>query len=107
MMNTYVALLMEKKQGTLDAELLKKHVAHLKDLESRGKLKLCGPFEDNEGALQVLLARNRREAERLVRADPFISEGYYGAYELRKLLEANEGNNWLMEHDQTESNLRT
>ena len=104
-MNTYFVLLKDKKQGTLDTVLLEKHVEHLKHMECEGRLKLCGPFEDNESAMQILLARDQDEAARLIEADPFIAEGYYASYEVKKLYEANADNNWLMTHDQTESNL--
>jgi hypothetical protein len=41
-----------------------------------------------------------------VEADPFIRQGYYAAYELHELIEANEANHWLLDDGQTQGNLQ-
>ena len=92
----YVAILKEKRAGTLSEALLERHVAHLERLAGEGRLFLCGPFRDGHGAIQILLARSLAEAEALLLADPFVSEGYYGRHEIHELVEANAANNWLM-----------
>lgn len=60
-------------------------------------MKLCGPFKDNDSAIQIIVADSQEEAEFIVNADPFIAHNYYQQYELKELIEANEGNNWLMD----------
>ncbi len=85
--------------------LLEAHVAHLKQLTGRGELVLCGPFRDGGGALQILDAPSLDAARQMVMADPFIARGYYASFELQELIEANEGNNWLVSDPQTLSSL--
>ena len=105
MIKKFVVILKDKDRGSLSSELLEKHVAHLKRLSEEGRLYLCGPFDDDETALQVLLAADADEARSLVEADPFIRQRYYRDYSLRELIEANASNNWLMDHAQTRGNL--
>lgn len=100
-MKKYIVLLSNKKRGTLQEELLLKHVDHLKALKEEGILFLCGPFQDNDGALQILLASTKEEVEKRVLEDPFIQYAYYQTYTISELIEANEENNYLMEDTQT------
>jgi uncharacterized protein YciI len=65
-------------------ELIRAHVAHLKALEGRGQLVLCGPFADHPGGMVVLKARSYDEARAIAEADPFVSSGAE-TYELRTL----------------------
>ena len=104
-MKTFAAILKDKKSGTLSDELLQKHVDHLRQLNKSGTLLLCGPFKDNDRALQILVSESADEAVQLIESDPFIKEGYYGSYELNELLVANEENDWLMDIPQTKQNL--
>lgn len=105
-MKKFVAVLKDKKRGELKKELLNEHVEHLRKLDKDEKLFLCGPFQDNEKAIQILICNTIDEAESLVENDPFVKEGYYGSYEVNELIEANEGNNWLVDIPQTVQNVR-
>jgi uncharacterized protein YciI len=104
-MAKYVALLSGKKSHTLTDALLSAHVAHLRAQQSAGHLVLCGPLKDNDGALQILEAQSREQAEAILKADPFIAQRYYERYALSELIEANEANGWLMRDGQTQDNL--
>ena len=104
-MAIFVAILSEKQRETLSDDLLRRHIDHLRQLSRDGQLVLCGPFEDNEGAMQVLATSSRKEADDLLRADPFVAERYYLSYVLRELIAANEHNDWLRRDAQTAGNL--
>ncbi|MDR0270736.1 YciI family protein [Paenibacillus sp.] len=95
-MKKFVAILKEKRVGELSSPLLYRHVDHLRNLTHEGKLQLCGPFRDSGQAIQILICNDYEEAVLLVENDPFIKDGYYAAYELNELVEANEANNWLI-----------
>lgn len=103
-MEKYIVILSDKKQGNLNDYLLNKHVSHLRKLASAGSLFLCGPFQDNDGALQILLANSKEEATEMVNNDPFIKEGYYQNYTMHELIEGNEENNYLLDDAQTNIN---
>ncbi|WP_099157124.1 YciI family protein [Virgibacillus ndiopensis] len=104
-MQKFVAILKGKKRGELNKILLIRHIEHLKKLNEEGNLFICGPFKDNDKAMQILLCETIEEAIKLVESDPFIKEGYYATYEVNELIEAKEENNWLMEIPQTKHNL--
>ena len=59
MPSKYVASLRNKRSGTLTDALLEAHVAHLRKLTLEGSLLLCGPFSDNDGALQIIRAASQ------------------------------------------------
>lgn len=105
-MQKFVAILKDKKKGELTQELLNKHVEHLKNLSDESKLFICGPFKDNDKAMQILVCGTVEEAIKFVENDPFIREGYYASYEVNELIEANEENNWLISIPQTLNNLK-
>lgn len=90
MVKKYVAILKDKTHTELMDDLLQRHVDHLRTLNLEGKLFICGPFRDRDQAMQILLCRDIEEAKFLVESDPFIKEGYYTAYDLNELIEANE-----------------
>lgn len=106
-MNKYITILKEKRKGTLKHDLLNEHVSHLRKLNKLRKLFLCGPFKNDDGALQIILAETKEKAIQIVEQDPFIREGYYQSFEIYELIEANEDNNWLCEDTQTKINLGT
>jgi uncharacterized protein YciI len=54
-------------------DLLKGHVEHIRDLDSRGILFMCGPLKD-----------------------PFIVHKCYASYRIYEWVEANESNNYLL-----------
>ena len=66
---------------------------------------LCGPFRDNDGAFQLISAESYETAKAILESDPFIMNGYYQRYVLYDLIEANPGNNWLMDDSQTKTNI--
>ncbi|MGV3465562.1 MAG: YciI family protein [Heyndrickxia sp.] len=104
-MKMFVVILMGRREGELSEELLLKHVQHLQNLHDQGSLFLCGPFKENDKAMIILFCESLEGANQLVQRDPFVKEGYYSAYEVSELMEANEGNNWLMDIPQTKNNL--
>ena len=105
-MKKYIVILKNKKRDILTEDLLRGHVEHLKKLEKEGRLFLCGPFTDNEGALQIITAYSFNEAEKSALQDPFIIHGYY-EYILHELIEADRSNNYLVEDKQTVNNLNS
>ena len=87
--------------------MLHTHADDLKKLSRRKKLILAGPFtDDNNNAIQTLMADSREEAETLVRQDPSIASKYYDSSDLFELIEADESNNWLKDDPQAKGNLR-
>jgi len=104
-MKKFVVMLKDKKAGELTQELLFRHIEHLRKMNDAGKLFLCGPFNDNDKAMQIILCESLGEVINLVESDPFVIEGYYAAYEVNEWLEANEENNWLIDIPQTKNNL--
>jgi len=98
----FVAFLSDKKKEIFSDQLLLKHIEHLHLLDELGKLHLCGPFTDNDSAIQILSVKDIDEANHLVNQDPFVQHGYYKTVEVKELIEANADNNWLMTHPQTE-----
>jgi uncharacterized protein YciI len=105
-MTKHVVLLKEKNRGTLTPELLLQHIDHLKALKRKGQLILCGPFKDDSGAFLLIAAPSQKDAEAIVKEDPFIKQGYYRSFEVRELQESGEHNNWLMDDDQKKENMR-
>jgi len=105
MASKYVAILRSKRTGTLTWQLLESHVAHLKKLTLEGKMLLCGPFKDNDGAFQLISADSYESAKAILESDPFILNSYYQKYELFDLIEANPENNWLIDDSQTKTNI--
>jgi uncharacterized protein YciI len=103
-MAKFIFILKDKQKGALTEDLLKNHIEHLKNYSQKGNLYLCGPFKDNDGGMQIFEAESREEAEKYFLQDPFIKE-YYRNYTVYELIEANEENNWLLEDEQTKSNL--
>ena len=55
--------------------LVRKHVAHLKELDRQGRLVLCGPFQDHKGGMVIIKAASLDEARKTAEADPFVQEG--------------------------------
>jgi uncharacterized protein YciI len=90
----YVYLM--KNLKPLNEEVVKKHVEHLKELKSQGKLVLCGPFTDYPGGMVVITAENLEEATKIAEADPFMASGCK-TFEIRTMEQANEENHYLLE----------
>jgi len=104
-MTKYIMILKDKRKGTLTPDLLNQHIDHLREQTLKGNIALCGPFKDDDGALQIIEVESREVAESILKQDPFIREGYYRNYEILELIEANENNNWLSEDSQTKGNI--
>jgi uncharacterized protein YciI len=56
------------------------HRQYLTELIAKGKLVISGPFPEVGGALIVLEADSKDEAEALVKADPFTQAGVFTSY---------------------------
>ena len=58
-------------------EMMKPHVAYLKNLFDQGKLVITGPFLDNKrGGMFIIEVENEDELWRIVKNDPAILNGY-------------------------------
>ena len=90
----YAYLLTHARPDLFEEGLIRAHVAHLKHLEDKGQLELCGPFPDYNGGMVVLRGVSTDEARAIAEADPFISSGAE-TYELRKLEVSCRDNNHL------------
>ena len=104
-MKKFIALLSNKNRFLFNKPFLMEHVAYLQDLKDKGILVTCGPFTDNDRAMQTIHAESIQSAEQIIKSDPFISKQYYEKVEVIELIEATEENNWLIEGDQTKKNL--
>ena len=104
-MKTYLVLLQEKSKQPLDMSLLQAHVQHLQRLKKAGQLILCGPFADDTGAMLVLNSDSVAEVEALLCLDPFVRDCYYASYTITEFYAADESNHYLMDHEQTHSEL--
>ena len=88
----YVYLINRNKNYTFD--VTKKHVGHLKKLDNNGQLVLCGPFQDYDGGIVILIADSIEDAKKIAESDPFITDGF-STYELRTLELSNKENNHM------------
>jgi len=86
-----------KTYNKMTGEVVARHVAHIRDMDDRGLVALCGAFRGFPGVagMYILKVASPEEAEALCRADPVVAEGY-GTYKVRKLLVANRENNYLL-----------
>ena len=81
----------------LSNKLTKMHVDHIRDLDSKGILFLCGPLKDHEKGMFILNAKTYEEAESYVKKDPLISNNCYKNYAIYEIMESNAANNYLLE----------
>lgn len=95
MKNKYVVILKDKISNEIEPNLNYRHCKHLKQSALEGSLFLCGPLLGHGGAMQIIEANSLEEAKIIIETDPFISEGFYKAYDIYQLLEANLENNFL------------
>lgn len=94
-MGKYLYVMLMTNHNKLKAEIVEKHVDHLKTLELTGRLILCGPFSDFPGGIVIFRADSLEEAHSIAQSDPFIKEGYK-TYELRTMEWANKENGYLL-----------
>ena len=90
----WLYILTIQKPELMTMELAKEHVEHLKGLENRGKLELCGPFKDGKGGMVILRGVSKEEARAIAESDPFVSSGAE-SYELRQLEVSSRDNGHL------------
>ena len=53
---------------------MRRHVAHLKQLERKGQLVLCGPFQDHKGGMVIVSVGSLDEAKAIAESDPFVGD---------------------------------
>lgn len=71
----YVVTLTPRPGAKLTPDLIRAHVAHLRQLDAAGRLVLCGPFGDGGGGMAIIRAASLEEATALAAADPFVLAG--------------------------------
>ena len=86
-----------KSYNKMTGEVARRHVAHIRDMDDKGLVALCGAFRGYPGVagMYILKVASQEEAEALCQADPVVAEGY-GTYKVRKLLVANRENGYLL-----------
>ena len=62
------------------------HRDHLRELHSRGKLRVAGEFRNGDGFLEIFEAKDLLEADAIARASPLIEAGL-GSWMLREWTE--------------------
>ena len=95
-MKDYLVRLSAKDRSILTPKLLEGHVNHLRSLDEKGHLRVCGPCEDGTAVL-ILRADSRSSVEELVSADPFVSRGFYRERKILEFTSAEQGNNFLFD----------
>ena len=95
----YVMLL--KEGGRTDhegsEEVVIQHVAHIKNLDDKGQLVLCGPLMDYPGVPGMIIfrAESYEAAEAVCKVEPLVVAGY-ATYKLVTLQPGNRENNYLL-----------
>ncbi|MGV3651742.1 MAG: YciI family protein [Devosia sp.] len=82
------AIIAEDKPDGVDHRMAVRPT-HLKHLDTLGdKLVFAGPFMDAAGkpcgSLMVIEAQSQAEAEAMVAQDPFVTEGVFESYQVRR-----------------------
>lgn len=90
----FVIFLDKVENKTTSPQVIQRHIEHLKNLKSQGKLVLCGPFTDHDSGMVVVKAKDKFEAIAIADTDPFVIEGVRIAKVWSWLL-ACEENNYL------------
>jgi hypothetical protein len=80
---TYAAICKYTPDSALIARVRSSHRAYLTGLQSRDKLVISGPFQDDIGAILVYEGDSAEEVEKLVREDPFAINGIFLSWEIR------------------------
>jgi uncharacterized protein YciI len=73
------------------------HIEHLRDLDAKGILYLCGPLKGADEGMIILNAESLEEAERYAFMDPFVVNNGYRTCKVYEIVEANTANNFLLE----------
>jgi hypothetical protein len=77
----------------LSADVVKRHAAHLAQLDGEGKLVLAGPIPERNGGLIVLRVAGLAEAKAIAEEDPMIRGGFQ-TYELGTWFMSNRQNDF-------------
>jgi uncharacterized protein YciI len=93
-MSKYVVIYKIKERKGFTADLAKNHVEHLRNLNNKNALSLCGLLKGN-GAMLILEANSLKEAKDYILQDPVIIQKKY-SFVIHELIEANEENNFLL-----------
>ncbi len=59
------------------------HREYLRDLISKDKLVIAGPFTDNSGGFIVYNVDDESEVEAIIKADPFYKGGVFQTWKIR------------------------
>jgi len=65
------------------AEFRPPHRDYLRDLISKGKLVIAGPFIDDSGGFIAYEAGSEEEVEGIIKADPFFKCGVFQTWTIR------------------------
>lgn len=90
----YVILLSMNPGRSFHEDLIRSHIVYLRELQSMGKLVMCGPFANVPGGMLIVEAADMEEARALAERDPFVKSGTEN-YELRAWEISCEANNHL------------
>lgn len=90
----YVILLQKIKGKATSHETIKRHIDHLRALDQKGSLVLCGPFSDHDSGMVVVKAKSKDVATAIAEADPFVVEGVR-TFEVRTWLLACAENEYM------------
>ena len=92
----YVIMLTKNPGRSFTDEAVQAHVEHIKELDRKERLVLCGPFLDGEGGMIVIRASSIIEARSIAEADPFVTGGFETC-EIRTLHRGCRENNYLLD----------
>jgi len=86
-----------KLYNKINKEMVVKHVEHIRNLDNKEKLVLCGPLKGYPGVAGMIIfkAENDKEAKEICKSEPFVAEGY-ATYKLSTLRVGNRENNYLL-----------
>ena len=86
-----------KTYNKITKAVITRHIEHIKTLDDKGELELCGPFKGFPGVagMVILKTGSYEEAEEICKSEPLVAEGY-ATYKLYALQLANRDNNYLL-----------
>ena len=99
-MEKWLYVMMIKKGKTFNKvtkAVITRHVENLRNLDTEGKIELCGPFKGYPGVAGMVIFKTQsyEEAEALCKQEPLVAEGY-ASYILAALQVADKDNNYLL-----------
>ena len=95
---TYVMLIQRgKTYNKINRAMVERHVAHIRELDDRGLLVLCGAFKGYPGVagMVVLKTESYEQAEEICKTEPLVVEGY-ATFKLYAMQAGNRENNYLL-----------